>query len=243
MMLERTFSICRRLVGLAAKEPLPGGVLTEDDRRIWVRYPANRETTYQPAGEGEEKRFAARIRDVSRGGINLLVGREFQPGDLLSVELPARAEGRTFSVLACIVRVERQADGDWSLGCIFSRELGDDDLQTLGAQRMKHPPSDQRTWVRFPVKVRASYQVISANDPTDYPAEVLDISASGVGLLVRQAVDTGALLSVTLQGSEGKPGRTILACVVHTSGKEENRWGLGCNFIRELTDEDLEALV
>lgn len=242
-MLERTYSFCRRLVGLPTQEAPEGGTMTEEDRRVWVRYPADVETTAQPAQGPEEARLAARVCDVSRGGINLVVEREFQPGELLSVELPAAQLGKTYSVLACVVRVGRPPEGGWSLGCIFSRELTDDDLQGLGARREKHPPADQRTWVRFPVVVRATYQLVSAGDPTDFPAEVLNVSASGVGLVVGQPVETGALLSVSLHGAAGKPGRTILACVVHAGPHEPGGWALGCNFIRELSEEDLEALV
>ena len=65
----------------------------EADRRVWVRYPAELETTYQKPGQAERGRLSAKVRDISRGGVNLLVQHSFQPGDMLSVELPA-PEGR-----------------------------------------------------------------------------------------------------------------------------------------------------
>ena len=37
--------------------------------------------------------------------------------------------------------------------------------------------------------------------------------------------------------------RTILACVVHVTTQASGEWALGCNFIRELSEEDLKALV
>jgi hypothetical protein len=72
---------------------------------------------------------------------------------------------------------------------------------------------------------------------------VLNLSASGVGLLVDRFVDAGTLLNIDLTGRDGHTTRTILACVVHVSQQAPQEWALGCNFIRELTDEDLQALI
>jgi hypothetical protein len=35
----------------------------------------------------------------------------------------------------------------------------------------------------------------------------------------------------------------MLACVVHATEPEAGRRSLGCNFIRELSDEELQALL
>src|SRR3712207_7694418 len=54
--------------------------------------------------------FRSGVKDISRGGIRLVVGRPFAPGDLLSVELPGAGEGGAntlpapSTVLACVVR-------------------------------------------------------------------------------------------------------------------------------------------
>jgi hypothetical protein len=237
-MLKRTFSFWRRLVG---QEPGPGGATGTEERRVWVRYPANVEATLQPAGGSDPGRFSASVRDISRGGANLVVNRAFHPGDLLSLELPV--DERPSNVLACIVRVISLGEGAWALGCHFARELSDEDMEGLGGKREKHEPSDQRTWVRFPGSVRARYQYVKDSDQSAYPAQVLNISASGVGLLVRQAIETGTLLTVELApGAQERP-RTMLACVVHAAAQEPGEWALGCNFIHELDEDDLHALV
>jgi hypothetical protein len=233
-MFARKFSFWRKLVG---RRDCVGS--TEDDRRVWVRYPANLETTLQPPGD--TSRFAARVRDISRGGVNLVADRAFQPGDHLSLELPAPA-GQTHNVLACIVRVTAEPEGQWALGCTFSRELSDEDLQDLGARREKHAPADQRTWIRFPCEIRASYQQVGG-DGVSYDAQVQNISASGIALLVPAPVETGVLLTVELHAATGTEVRTILACVVHAASEGEGAWALGCNFIRELTEDDLNVLV
>jgi hypothetical protein len=233
-MVARKFSFWRRLVGGSEHTQT-----TEDDRRVWVRYPANLEATFQPPGD--TSRFAARVRDISRGGVNLVADRAFQPGDHLSLELPTPSR-QTHSVLACIVRVSPGEPGQWALGCTFARELSDEDLEDFGARRQKHAPSDQRTWMRFPCNIRVSYQHVGEDD-TSHDAQVQNISASGIALLVDEPVDTGVLLTVEMHAAAGTEVLTILACVVHAAKEGADRWALGCNFIRELSEEDLHVLM
>src|SRR5262245_23826147 len=240
IMFERTFSFWRRLVGRPTKpEDSPQGL--EDERRVWVRYPTYLETTYQPPGS-ESSRLSARVRDVSRGGINLVVNREFQTGELLTIELP-RANHAKHTVLACIVRVDHVKGDAWALGCVYSRELSDEELQGFGARRERHDVADQRVWMRFSCNVRATYQQVSTFGAPTAEARVLNISATGVGLLVDELVEAGTLLSMDLKPESGSEPRTILACVVHVSAQANGQFALGCNFIRELSEEDLQILV
>jgi hypothetical protein len=244
-MFGRTFSLWRRWVRRSEEQAGPAA----GERRVWVRYPANLETTYLPAEAEGSSRQSARVRDISAGGANLLVNRAFKPGELLSLELPVGpgelgelGEGDT-SVLACVVRVVPQGKGEWALGCIFSRELSEDDLQSFGARREKHAPSDQRTWMRFPCNVKASYQRVANGDSGVHPAQVLNISANGVGLLVSQPIQTGTLLNVDMFPAGGAAKKTMLSCVVHVNSQGADQWALGCNFIRELNESDLNGLL
>ena len=243
-MFERTRNFWRRLLGRPATSA--GGnvaVATGEERRVWVRYPADLETSYTPAGMPETARFSARVRNISLGGVNLLADRPFRPGELLTVELPGATDETRCNVLACVVHCQEEGPGEWSLGCTFSRELNDEDLEAFGARRERPLPSDQRQWKRFPAEVIALYQFVANGDPRQFPAKVLDISASGVGLLVDQPVENATLLSVELHNAAGTVGRTMLACVVHVTLHSEHEWALGCNFIRSLSEEDLKALL
>jgi hypothetical protein len=213
------------------------------DRRVWVRYPADLETTLRPEGSPEAGPLAARVRNISRGGINLVVRRPFETGDLVTVELPSTEADTRYTVLACVVHVRALADGAWALGCTFSGELSADDLAVFGAQRTRPAPSDQRTWDRYPCTVTASYELLLAPERGRQAAQVLNISATGVGLRVHQAVEAGTLLSVDLYGAGGGHAPTLLACVVHVSARPGGEWALGCNFIRELSEPELAALV
>ncbi len=241
-MFERTFSFWRRLVG---KNPLPDPADSpQADRRLWVRYPADVATqVHLAAGEVKERRVSARVWDISVGGANLLVDCAFEAGQLLSLELPQSGDKGTQTVLACVVRVAKEKEDQWALGCVFARELTDEDLQYFGARRVRQPASDKRTWKRFTTNLQAQFQKIGDPENRTFTAQVINLSASGVGLSVMAAIEAGALLSVDLVGTGGKVVRTILACVVHVTKQTTGEYALGCNFIRELDEEDLKALI
>jgi len=236
-MFKKTFSFWQRLMGRKTPEPQPSS--EQDDRRVWVRYPAQLMTTFRPAGD-EHSCLSALVRDVSQGGINLVVNKRLDAGQLLSIELP-RSGAETHHVLACIVRVDKDHAGNWSLGCVFSSELSDDELQTFGARRSLAASSDQRKFIRYASSIKVTFEIVS-DLPGQHEAQVFNISASGIGLLVSEHVEPGALLNVTMQSSSGSATRTILCCVVHVASQNE-QWALGCNFIRQLNEADLQALL
>ncbi len=248
-MFGRTFSFWRRWVGHAESGEAATATATAsavdegDERRLWVRYPADLKTRIQWADQTQGGKAAAQIRDISRGGASLLLDHEIQPGQLVNLDLPRNTADGSCTVLACVVRSIEEPDGRWAVGCVFSRELTDEDLAGFGARRVRHAPDDQRTWMRFDCNLTAQFEKIGGPDTCRDAAQVLNLSASGVGLLVNRFVDAGALLNVDLLGKDGQTRRTILACVVHVGQRGAQQWALGCNFIRELTDEDIQALI
>jgi hypothetical protein len=240
-MFERTFSFWRRWIGKERSAGDDGGTAVAEDRRLWVRYEADLEAhVSQPT---KPERTLVRVCDISLGGCHLVTDRPFQAGQLLSVELAGGEFGGAQTVLACVVRLVPQADGKWSLGCVFSRELTADDLERFGARKVKTTGDDQRSYVRFECKVRATYKRVGDSAGEFRDAQVLNISATGVGLLLSESVEPGSLLNVTLFGKQGQPVRTILACVVHSTLRAGGELAVGCNFIRELAEDELHALL
>lgn len=237
-MFQRVLRTWGRLVG---RQPAPAAVA--EDRRVWVRYPCDLETTLRPANEPQPQRLSARVLDISRGGVHLLVNEHLEPGDLLNVDLPGASEQYPSSALAYVVRVSARPGGEWSVGCTFATELEDEDLQPFGAKRQKAGAPDQRAWVRFPCDAQATYQLVRAIELPPRPARVLNISPSGIALETDGAVAIGALLSLALCDAQGEGGLTMMASVVRVTAQEDGCWVLGCNFIRELAERELQALL
>lgn len=238
-MFEQAATLWNRLMGRPAEDA--GDTVLEDERRVWVRYEANVETACDPS-DAEGETLSAQIRDISRGGIKLVLKRSCEPGTMLTVGLPV-VEGRSpLTVLACVVHVTPLADGEWAVGCNFARELSGEDLQAFGARKARTTPPDSRNWERFACNVKASYHAILDPASTSWPAKVLNISARGVGLLASREVRPGTLLSAELHGATRPVVLHILACVVHVTAQAADEWVLGCDFIHELNEQDLEAL-
>ena len=240
-MLESAASLWRRLTHQPRGRPT-GAPIAEPDRRVWVRRHVSAETRVVPTSAPDEASVSARIVDLSPGGVKLLIGRAFQPGDLLTLETPAQAGEASVAVLACVAHSQPEGDGEWSVGCRFSAELSAADLADLGAARARPASPDSRNWSRFRSEATAVYQVVSDGEEVRREARVLNLSPAGVALSVDHEVRAGALLSAELHAPDGRPVVTILACVVHVTVESSGQRVLGCNFIQELSEQDLQRL-
>jgi head-tail adaptor len=233
-MFEKTFSFWRRLVGQASAPPAS----EEQDRRLWVRYPSDLRGNVQLADAAGGDQLLAQVRDLSLGGANLEVERPLQLGQMLTLQLAGA------TVLACVVRVVGQGEKKWSVGCVFSRELTADELNRFGAQKIQADDDQgKRAWVRYHCDIKAAYRKVGEPAMLPHPAKVLNISANGIGLAVNPALNAGALLNVDLLDRAGQTVSTILACVVHTTQCADGDFAVGCNFIRELREDELQSLL
>ena len=84
-------------------------------------------------------------------------------------------------------------------------------------------------------------QEVAAPKQEPWPVQVLNVSSSGIGLLASRTIEPGTLLNLELH--RGSDGHTMLACVVHVTPQGDGRLGLGCNFIRELTEDEMKTLL
>ncbi len=241
-MQERPSSFWRRLVGFADR--ISGSATgKESNRRRWERRDVNVETTCQSVNTPNAPREPARLCNISPAGLSLRVRRRFSPGESFRVDLPSIDGRPAHAVLACVIYAAALADGDWTVGCTITRELCDGDLEAFGAGHETPGWADERSFVRYQCSTKATYVIASADLPVPHAAQVLNISPTGIGLLVDQPIKTGTLLSLDLPVGKEHPPLTILANVIHTSSHPTGQWALGCTFVRELTPRELGGLV
>lgn len=215
----------------------------EDDRRAWTRHISTVQT-HVASLRGEKQRLEANIVDVSRGGIKLTVNQKIEAGEMLNIEIPPEEDSQSSSTaLACVVHVHQLDSGEWNLGCAFSEELNDDDLRGFGIHRPKSGIAEKRDQVRFACNVKASFERTDDESQT-WEAQVSNISSGGVALVVDSPIDNGTVLNLRLRSGTRDEERKLLACVVHVTEQSDDKvWLLGCNFIRELSQSDLKALL
>jgi hypothetical protein len=102
------------------------------ERRAMVRYPIRRQAYCSMPCSVHYGRLLAMVRDISRSGIGLLVGRPFEVETPLIIEIPT-AHGHPFQLLARVVYSTRQAESQWIVGCRLATDLTDDELQAVRA--------------------------------------------------------------------------------------------------------------
>lgn len=206
----------------------------------WLQEPSGHQADHEVqvrAVMGEEAPIPAQARDISRGGIRLRIPRNFSPGTLLSIEFPG-----VITVLATVIH-DGASEQDMSvLSCVFTSELGDEHLKAFGARQQRTAATDKRRWVRFPCDAKVYYHLAADAEPSERLGRVINISPSGVNLLVTQATDVGSLLGMRLPDKNGQHALLILACVVHSAPQAEGEFALGCTFIRELKLGEFQEL-
>jgi hypothetical protein len=74
--------------------------------------------------------WSAKVEDVSRDGLRLLLDRRFEAGTLLRVEVELGKE-TLLPLLARVIYLVNRPDGTWVVGCSLAKELTEDELQVL----------------------------------------------------------------------------------------------------------------
>jgi hypothetical protein len=111
----------------------PPTTLGRVEGRSWERYPCDLQTSCQPIAAWADKdcTWPARVRDISAGGVGLVLPRRFEPGAGLIIEIPATASTEADRLLARVVHATALSRGGWLLGCLFPSPLGEDRLRHL----------------------------------------------------------------------------------------------------------------
>jgi hypothetical protein len=114
-----------------------------------------------------------------------------------------------------------------------------------GAEAASRKPGldlERRQTPRCPSNLTVSCRPASLGNDSWLEVRLQDISAGGLGLSSPRAFEPGKLLEVERPGPAGKRPFRLVTCVRHARQEEPGRWRLGCSFIRELDDAELEAL-
>jgi hypothetical protein len=80
-------------------------------------------------------------------------------------------------------------------------------------------------------------------DAVSVPVFVRDISAGGIGLVSKAQVPAGTFFSIEMQNNSGGESLRLRARVVHATRQNDRSWLLGCTWTRDLSPEELSALL
>src|SRR5205823_4368345 len=97
-----------------------------------VRWRSDREVACRAVGgHGDAAWCLARLRDLSAGGIRLLLASRFEPGTVLELCFQTAAADLPHDLQARVIHLSPMRYGGWSLGCELTPRLTDRQLHAL----------------------------------------------------------------------------------------------------------------
>jgi hypothetical protein len=114
----------------------------------------------------------------------------------------------------------------------------------LGRNGAPAPASgaERRASVRYPCHLDILYWQSTGAAEAYRSAKILDVSATGIGLLMSRPFETGTVLTIQLESANQKYTRTLMVHVVHARQQSHNEWVVGCAFDSKVTEEEARAL-
>ena len=110
------------------------------------------------------------------------------------------------------------------------------------SQRPQNQGMDRRATRRYTPSEGLKCAINPFSGETNSPATLVDVSQGGIGLLSRQAVEAGTSLIVTLSKTVSHFACRELVCVRHVKRGRQGTYHVGCEFVKQLTLGDLQAL-
>ena len=110
-----------------------GQAPAQGEFRVSERISCDVPASCQPPSDWKRggQKWLARVRDVSSGGLCLVLSRRFERGAGLAIELPGADPDSPSTLLARVMNVRAEGGGAWALGCAFVSPLSDEELQAL----------------------------------------------------------------------------------------------------------------
>ena len=103
--------------------------------------------------------------------------------------------------------------------------------------------ADRRRAARYACDLQPFWRIAGQDSQAAPPAGIHDVSATGIGLRVRQPLKPGTVLILTLQGRAGRNSRPLPVRVMHATPLADGDWLVGCQFVRSLSGPDLRTLL
>jgi hypothetical protein len=104
------------------------------ERRAYVRLASSLAAVCRPLGRFLDPGWLGTVRDISRGGVGLLLRHCFGRGTDLAIELRAATGEVRRTIRARVVHataVVVEGSHCWLLGCAFDQPLSDEEFQAL----------------------------------------------------------------------------------------------------------------
>jgi hypothetical protein len=105
--------------------------------------------------------------------------------------------------------------------------------------------ADSRIHPRRTCSLPATCRPASSRDSKESrtAATIIDISQGGVRILLQRRFEAGTGLVVELPGAAPRESTVVFVKVIHVRAEDNGMWSLGCQFVQELSEDELERLL
>jgi hypothetical protein len=107
---------------------------------------------------------------------------------------------------------------------------------------MQQTTSDCRIYERHACQVPTSCQPAAAHEMR-WDCTIEDVSQSGLRLRLKRRFEPRTGLGIEIPGKDGQDPATVYVRVIHVRRDEDGTYALGCKFMSELSDDELQRLV
>ncbi|MFN4258734.1 MAG: PilZ domain-containing protein [Gemmataceae bacterium] len=95
------------------------------------RFPCNLDTSCTLIASVEGEAQPVKVRNISAGGISLIVPRGFEPHSVLTLQLVNKLKNYRCDVRIRVIYCLEHPTGEWILGAAFTRNLTDEELRAF----------------------------------------------------------------------------------------------------------------
>ena len=103
--------------------------------------------------------------------------------------------------------------------------------------------SDRRATIRFTSGKECPCQALSSEKDMRWPAEVKDVSADGIGLLMNRRFEPRTVLTLEIPARGQVAAHRLLVRVVRVQAMPKRRWLVGCIFAMRLGEEEVRTMI
>lgn len=114
--------------------------------------------------------------------------------------------------------------------------------QPRASDLASHHGNERRSARRYPCHQAVECDPLSAREQKPWPAEVNNISASGIALVLERRFEPGSVLTVA-PANQAEIVDSLMARVVWVRAYGPGRWIVGCQLACRLADEDLRQFL
>jgi c-di-GMP-binding flagellar brake protein YcgR len=112
--------------------------------------------------------------------------------------------------------------------------------QPKGSTHLKG--TDRRATVRYRCAPPNQCRAFFANSSKSIQAAVVDLSLGGIGLVLETYVEPGTLVGIEMSNGGAETIADLVANVTYATSLDDGRWRCGCEWLRPLTEEELQVL-